>query len=467
MKRTLSLAIVTVMMTACVPTPVRVICDSSGSEADAPADKTVAINLYVDGTPSMRGYVNKSESRYSQTLETLLSVLQLEPMTFDGGNRTQSRPIEYFRLGKNGDTGKAAQKISREDYRLAQLPQFYGGEARFPSLAVSQIDAAIQPPDEGNELTVIVTDLYQEKEDAGKIADAMQTYLKRTQKSGAVGVLGIRSEFNGTVYTEGQSGASSFEYNSRGNPDRPFYVLLVGNLEDVHYYMDSLINRLDFGKEVQANLFSPYRIYKTSAQLQRKNQSDLTSAERQWVSSPDKGMRYHRLAIRLDNPAVQPLILRTKRDPIQLEFQATITPISLVLAPDKKAFTTTITPMTAPSGAQKEFQAAQNNPGLQQVLKLSDWKSDAAQLSFAAEIQPDKLRSGIYLFEATTILNTAGDPLPIPDWWGKWNSLPTSEDGKKTNDLKLFMSDLSARTIALMRQEPPLVGRFCYLIQRD
>jgi hypothetical protein len=466
MKGALSLAIVTLLMTACVPTQIKATCGSSNADADAPNDKSVAINLYVDGTPSMRGYVSQPESRYSQTLETLLSVLQDDPTALDGSIRKQSREVQYFRLGRNATTGKTEQKISRDETRAASLPQFYGGGTQ-PNLAVSQIDAAIQTPDEGNELTVIVTDLYQEKEDAGKIANAMQMYLKQTQKSGAVGVLGIRSEFNGTVYTEGQSGASSFEYNSQGKPDRPFYILFIGNLEDVHYYVDSLIKRLDFGKEIEADLFSPFRLYKTPAQLVRKTQKDLTSEERKWVSAPEQGMKYNRLVISLPDPTVQPLILRTKRDPIQMEFQATIAPISRVLISDDKAFELTITPMTAPSGSSREFQVDQSNPNLQQALNLSNWKVKDNQISFTAEIQPEKLRSGIYFFEATTKLDATGDPLPTPAWWAEWNSPPTSQQGTKTHDLKLFMSDLRARTIALMRDEPPLVGQFCYLIQRD
>jgi hypothetical protein len=465
MKRALGLAIVTLLMTACVPTQIKVTCGSANSKADPPVEKSVAINLYVDGTPSMRGYVSQPESRYAQTLKTLLSVLQDDPIAFDASTRNQSREVQYFRLGKDATTGKAEQKISRDEFRSAGLPEFYGG-AQFPNLAVSQIDAAIQPPDEGNELTVIVTDLYQEKEDAGKIANAMQTYLKQTQNGGAVGVLGIRSEFNGTVYTEGQSGALSFEHNSQGKPDRPFYVLLIGNLEDVHYYVESLIKRLNFGQEIKADLFSPYRLYKTPAQLIRKSQDDLTPEERKLVSSP-KGMKYSRLTISLPDPAVQPLLLRTKRDPIQMEFQATTAPIPRVLISDDKAFQTTITPMTAPSGQSKAFQADQSNPNLQQALKLSNWKPNDQQISFTTEIQPDKLRAGIYFFEATTTLNTTGDPLPTPDWWTEWNSPPTSQKGEKTHDLKGFMSELRGKTIALMRAQPPLVGRFCYVIQRD
>jgi len=458
--RWIGAAIAMFFLVACVPTQINLTC--ALPPVNHPTPSSLAIDLYVDGTPSMRGYVNAPSSRYQDTLEALLGILNIDPVAFDGSTRSPSRETQYFRLGVNDSTGKAIQKITREQYRQAELPQFYGGDATFPSLAVSQIDAAIKPPDADNKMTVIITDLYQAKEDAGMIANSIKEYLMKTHQGGAVGVLGIRSEFNGTVYTEGQAGAQSFPYNSKGQPQRPFYLLLIGNLEDVHFYIDTLLKRLSFGKEAQVDIFSPYQVYKTSAQLNRRTQNDLTPQERLLVSTPSQGIRHKQLAVNLKDPSVQPLVLRENRKPIQLAWQATLEPIPRVLAPNAEAFSTTITPKTF----QKSAFEADSNPALQQVLTLNNWQPEGNGLFFSAEIQPDKLRPGIYLFEAETTINAAGDPFPTPTWWQEWNSPPTSQDGAKTHELNLFLTDLKSKTMALMRQKPPLVGRFCYLIQR-
>jgi hypothetical protein len=460
--RWIGAAIAMFLLVACIPTQVNLTC--ALPTADHPAPPSLAIDLYVDGTPSMKGYVNAPSGRYQSTLEALLGILNIDPVAFDGSTRSQNRETQYFRLGVNDSTGKAAQKITRDQYRQAELPQFYGGDATFPSLAVSQIDTAVVPSDDGNKMTVIVTDLYQAKEDAEKIANSIKNYLMKTHQGGAVGVLGIRSEFNGTVYTEGQAGAQSFDYNSKGQPQRPFYLLIMGNLEDVHFYIDTLLKRLSFGKEVQVNIFSPYQMYKAPAQLNRRTQGDLTPEERLLVSAPIKRIRHRQLAVNLEDSTVQPLVLRENRKPIQLGWQATLEPISRVLTPNAEAFSSTITPKTF---RKSDFETDTSNTALQEVLTLNNWKPEGDNLSFSAEIHPDKLRPGIYLFEAETTINAVGDPFPTPTWWQEWNSPPTSQDGAKTHELQMFLTDLKSKMMALMRQKSPLVGRFCYLIQRN
>jgi hypothetical protein len=470
--RSLMAAIATALfLTACIPIPIDLTCDLSGTTVNGSSNQ-VSIKVYIDGTPSMQGFVSDPNGRYAQTLEKLLSVLKVEPIGLDGKPRSFSRAAQFFRLGRLDD-GKEVQVISREEYRQAELTDFYTGTApRFPLLEVSQIDAAIDPPSEGlNELTIIVTDLYQAQEDATKIVDNIKKYLSATNQNGAVGVLGVRSQFNGRVYTEALAGVGQFSYTSRGEPLRPFYILFIGQLDEVHFYLNKLQNDLIFNQGTEAVIFSPYRMYDKIASLDRKFQQDLykeiSPEQRKQITVPGVSLKHGRLVVNLKDQHVQPLILRSK-EAIALPFQVNLASISHIMTASE--LTTQVTPKSFNPqlfNGKGGFEPDTKHPSLQQVLSLKQLSPKESTLSFTAQIQPESIKpDGIYVFEVEARVNTSGEPLSEQSWWNDWNSLPTSTDGTKTHDLESFLSDLRNMTIGLMRQKPLIIGRFCYVIQK-
>ncbi len=226
---------------------------------------SLTVNIYIDGTPSMSGYVSTLDSRYIRTLDAVFNMLaQTTPSTLTGA--PSSKPlVNYLRLGKNDKTGELTQALSGSQHLQALEPGFYNGSS-FPSLAVTQIEAAIESAAAEN-LSLIVTDLYQEEQYVNQIVTQIQDKLDSIEQ-GAVGVIGVRSEFNGTVYTEARRGTGSFQYNLTSTPSHPFYILLIGRVDEVSFYMSDLqqrLNRLDFQEGVEAVLFSPERLYKASS----------------------------------------------------------------------------------------------------------------------------------------------------------------------------------------------------------
>jgi len=458
------------LVTACVPTQVEVTCNPPPSAVKQSAQTArLGINVYVDGTPSMQGFVADSNpnSRYVQTLKKLLSLLQTEPVSLQGQPRSFSRPPMFFRLGRNDRTGKDWESLkTTDDYRKAELPAFYSGSSGFPLLSVSQIDAAIVPPDEANELTIILTDLYQAQDNVTQMIKNIKQYLSKTQRQGAVGVLGIRSEFNGTIYTEAYRKSGKFPYNSNGQSLRPFYVLLLGQLDDVHFYLNKLLSS-GAGDGKEAVIFSPYHLHQTLAYWQRKSKADLTPEQSRSLQIPATGMKQgSRLVVQLRDEHVQPLSLHKKSQPIDLSYSVELLPISQVLGADTTALSTTTTPQSFDPKSRR-FQPDLHNASLQQVLIFKDWQVANNKLTFSTQIQPEKVQPpGIYKFEADVRVDATGEPLLDQTWWQEWHSSPSSTDGSKTHNLQNFLSDLKGLTIALMRQEPPIVGRFCYVIQK-
>ena len=92
-------------------------------------------------------------------------------------------------------------------------------------------------------LAVIVTDLFQDEGDINRlVAQLKEKYL---QKELAVGLLGIRSQFDGTVY---DAGINVPPIDHQG--DRPFYLLVLGRHADIAYYFDQIKAEFDESKTV-------------------------------------------------------------------------------------------------------------------------------------------------------------------------------------------------------------------------
>lgn len=462
-KRLFTLTIgVSLLITACIPEQASVTCPIPDmTRSDEPP--SVSIAVYVDGTPSMQGYVSSSTSRYAQTIEILLRVLKVESVGFDD----QPRPLSettYFRLGNHSATQKV-DRISEAEYRQAALNDFYSGTSpRLPFLQVAEIDAAIVPPStDQNKLTIIITDLYQREEDTAKIVTRIQQYIEASDQQGAVGIVGVRSEFKGTIYSESPAGSGDFFYASESNPQRPFYILFIGQIEDVHFYLDNLIEQLQFNQGIESVILSPYQMFMSVASLDKKTNDEITPEQRQQFSIPSNSIKHDRLVVNLEDPKIQPLILRSM-DLINWPMQVNLEPIGHVLLPSELEVSTT--PKSFNRNTQT-FEADAQFPSLQQAINLDDMNLDGNIVNLTTQINSEQISpSGIYVFESDVTVKTSGMPFSEPEWWSTWSGTKSRPSGNQTTDLNLFMTDLSNRMVSLMRRQPPLVGRFCYVIQK-
>jgi len=450
------------VVTACAPHQVESVCPPPDAQPTL-EQPNVNIEVYVDGTPSMEGYVSNPDSRYSQTIEKLLRVLKVEPVGLDG----QPRPLggtAYFRLGNRPD-GRKLDAISEAEYRQAKLSDFYSGTSlpRLPLLQVAEIDAAIvPPPSDRNKLTIIITDLYQREEDTAKIVTNLQKYVEASQQRGAVGILGIRSEFNGTIYSESPVGPGDFFYAMNSAPTRPFYVVFVGHLDDVHFYLDKLKRELQFGEGIEAMILSPYRLHHSVAFLNRQNGDNLSPEQRRQISIPISSVKQGGLVVNLTDPHVQPFSLR-QTEPLTWPTQTALSPISHVLMPSQLEIGTTA------HSFDPQTKSFIPDASLQQALSVPAVPLSGEALSVEAQINPGAIStSGIYFFQADATVNTSVDmPLEEPEWWSTWSGTKSRREGNKTTDLSLFMTDLKNRMVSLMRQQPLLVSRLCYVIHKN
>ena len=153
------------------------------------------------------------------------------------------------------------------------LKKFIENEAQFVNPDIGQIRAPEDPeeidandtPEEApvlanteGQLVVIVTDLFQDDSDITQlIGHVKDKYIK---KGVDVGLFGLRSQFDGTVYDIGSGEGSSLRYRSTpGNPEtfRPFYLLVLGRHADIAHYFDRLTAN---STDAQTIIFSRYLV---------------------------------------------------------------------------------------------------------------------------------------------------------------------------------------------------------------
>lgn len=172
------------------------------------------VNVYLDATMSMQGFVRGQEPRY---YSLLIEDLQGSAFWFKEAN------VDFHRFG--GDVGD----LSPGQQIQARRPEFY-------TELETRIDNVVEKADPSS-LSVIVTDLFQEDNDLHRLAQGIRDkYLKAGL---AVGVFGVRSSFSGEIFDIGVS--RSHVTHTR---KRPFYLVCLGRQSQIETLFVRLPERL-------------------------------------------------------------------------------------------------------------------------------------------------------------------------------------------------------------------------------
>ena len=236
------------------------------------SDRLVA-RIYFDATLSMRGFVVPGSTHYTRICPALESAIV-------SGWRDET--VNFFRFGER------VEPIDRNTYLQVGDESFYEtdiGIRTYIEKIIENEDPLVKPPMEGsntlegtteidvnnmpeegaeadsteNRLVVIVTDLFQDNGDINRLVPELKE--KCIKKGVDVGLFGLRSQFDGTVYDIGIGEGSSLRYRSTpGNLEtfRPFYLLVLGKHADIAHYFDRL--KTNGFSEAEAIIFSQYLV---------------------------------------------------------------------------------------------------------------------------------------------------------------------------------------------------------------
>lgn len=431
---------ISLLLTSCRPKTIIPTCDlSANNNITSTSDRkseSVTTTIQIDGTPSMQGFVkNFTNSRYAQTLD----LLDRASTTTWSNSQTQ-----YFRFGT------AKQQIDRQAYLQAKLPKFYAGSN--PIFRVSQIESAITPAAQ-DKVSIIVTDLYQKDSDTNLLLQKLkESYL---QKGYAVGVIAVRSEFDGIIYDVGIKN-TQFPYNTQGKKTeqfRPFYVIVLGSYGNLSSYFNKI-------KESANNLIKSEQYVIFYPQIV----SQISHFQTEQLPKLPKGIK------RLKTINDGKVLVRTSQQPLEvininknsdnnynINYQTTYNPLPYTLPIEPAAIATTSNVKSFDTQT-KDFQQIESTKALQ----LNNWNAAPKQLNFVTTVNSQELNPGVYLFTVDAIPKALKDW----EWWQKWNSDGVSFDGAKTNNLLPLFQGLKSIVTDLMQVERVSVGRFCYAIKK-
>lgn len=422
---------------ACSP-PVqeRVSCIAENTPINLQQSESLNTSIYVDGTLSMQGYVVPgAETRYGQTLQTLESIAT----TAWAGTKSS---VQYYRFGTK------SRRIERSSYRNALTPGFYGGGE---DVSVAAIDSVIQPPQDDS-LTIIVTDLYQKNADIALVQDAInKNYLVN---GFAVGVLGLRSEFNGTVFDVGLANRS-FQYNTSGLPPErwhPFYVIFLGKIGNIQYFVEQF-------RRAKPALFqqSNFDIFYSSPVTQTAtiNSQNLPNELPKGFRRP-KSINDGTVMIQASTANdVDFLISDGKAGEQKLSYnlRLRLLPNALRVNPQ----------FLIPEVRNQRYRKGEGFGASDQVFgQISSVNFNNDEMNLEAALNPDNLQKGVYLFRAS-FKPTAFEER---QWWQAWNASENQMDGSRTHKLLVFMQDLKRASETLMKKQSIPAAELCIVLQQ-
>ena len=293
-----------------------------------------------------------------------------------------------------------------------------------------------------------------------RLSDIIQkikaSYFNQRDRDYAVGIMGIKSEFNGTVYSASDAN-KKFQYNTQGKKSseyRPFYVLFLGHYQDIAEYFDKLEKEQNFGDISKLLIFSPEHLLADVSYLSSPTNLSSDLAAPNTLHNGD-------VSVEKNNQPIELLEIKQKNaERLEAEYQVSIRQSSHTLSIDPNDLKTEINVTAFDKFSKQEFKSV---PSAKKAINFDNWQLNNNKLKFTTVLNPINLdESNVYYFKVDAI---ALD-LQKPDWWKEWSS-NSGNEGSKTSNLYEFMNSLKNITLNSMDESNLTVGRFCYAIQKD
>ncbi|MDD1426744.1 hypothetical protein MEO94_20135 [Dolichospermum sp. ST_sed9] len=395
--------------------------------------KTIAIQF--DNTLSMQGFVKNTSSRYNQTLSLLADTVT---RAFN-----ESKPKYYsFNITRKQLSGVQA-------YKDAETPNFYQAQIPYAKLKTAITPFSDNPQDE---LSIIVTDLYQtdSSKDPSVLSILKENYI---QKGKAVGILAVKSEFDGFVYDVGKFGQKTLYKTNSSITDsyHPFYVIVLGTYENIAHYFDKI--KQDgkvFIQDAKFIIFYPPSVNQKIVFNFDSKQVLPEGMER--LASINNGQ----VIVEAKNSNSIDMLKISKNYNAQkgIEYQINYSPLPYTLG---------IEPSFQPFKSLEFKPEQQSFVETSQSLQFGNWQVQDNTISFVTEVNSIK-EPGVYKFAVDILANK----LKYQGWWKEWNfgDEDNKFDGSKTYNLQPFLQGLSDITLQQLPSNYS-IARICYAIQKE
>jgi len=452
-------------LTSCVPTKI----DLKGQpfQCPLPAASTPStsgqglpldIEVHIDGSGSMLGYVPENsidqETVYTDTLEALHQLFTTP--------RQDSPTLEYFRTGLNRETRVSTEKFNFNDRTANRLNPLTKGF--YQDSLTSQLQAAVTPlKNDRNRLLVLVSDLDQDSGAIEKITKAIQDHFfsQQTLQKTTYGIalMGIRSQFDGTVYSTDPSKIANFSYKNTNSPSsyRPFYLLWVGPVVELHQYLPQLAKKIEEeGGSTEISLFSPpdwqadFRLNPQTIPTLPDGMQTGTIKKGSVVIVEDQETPAHLFS--LSSRQTEKLTINYELSSAKSSSSYLVGMGEIIAQPQGWDFSNTEDPIDR---SPQEVSAE---------LDLINFQPQGEGLKFDLQFDPNQIEpSSLYVYRFDLVANG----LTTPKWWKEWDweSRKDQKDGTKTYQLKRFTEDLGTIAFDAMG-ENKTIGTVCFAVKK-
>jgi len=410
-----------------VPAP-----NSDTSDALESISGQLTAYVYIDSTVSMEGFVRPSSAtNYIQTLQVIESAINT-------GWKTSQ--IHFFKFGT-----KILPLKNREHLKAVKKEFYQTPETKIKTY----IEKVINEPKtcSNNSLTVIVTDLFQNDADVSLLTNVLNE--KCLKKNFAIGILGIGSQYDGTVYDVGiQSYSFSYKSNDTDTKTfRPFYLLILGKHADVANYFEQLKSNLSFIKDTfvifSRYIVNPLASFEGASMEEIRGLAEVTNI----ISTTSQDSRVKQFIIRKDSNVGFTATLKYNQLPYTIPF-------------DTKKLTTEVI------AKQFDFNDGfKENSDAKQSFNIEYLDSLKLKVNLTPTTLPG---NGIYSYEI--IISPSKNAYKGTYWWNdwdmdlsridKWRRNPKSFEGSKTLNLKPFMNNLWQANF--LTHQPKIARIYCY-----
>ncbi len=418
-----------------------------------PISKNLIARIYFDASASMQGFVVPSVSQYKNILRPLESVITI------GWKNGKS---EFFRFGEQ------VTSIDRNSYLRADAEDFYtelrtyiqkifeyeeklvSEKTDINNTSDDSIDDNTTPQDvnsngKENSLVIIVTDLFQDRQDVNLLVSQLRD--KYISKEHALGLLGVRSEFDGRVYN---LGTAPFLYHSEpGRPEtfRPFYLLVIGKHADISHYFDRI--KVNGFTEAQSIIFSRYLVDPLLSFGGTENKTERKNLNIRIINSDER-----------QNPHLKQYEIVNSSDPAKISTKIPYSPLPDAKTFDAETFEVSIIAKWSDEGETRISRNAQECLKVTSTLSKNDNGNAELNVEFSLDSQ-SLTRRAVYLYEVT--LRPDVNTFQAPEWCKEWD-MGDERNGAKTLNLVNFVRDLSLVTARMYR--PKIAIFHCYIIKK-
>lgn len=203
--------------------------DTEGSIPVTRPNLNKDMDIFIDSTPSMKGFAAKEAP--SEGFISILKGINSISTSLSGTTGV----VSYYGFGKH------SYKITQNQFNSAIRQDFYSEDDNNKETNLEAVFSQVAKKFEANKgskgyMGIIISDFFGQDSNFTPVLDKIKkNYL---EKDMAIGILAVRSYFDGTVFDIDRLSGGKLYKSEKGNNKsyRPFYVALLGRYEDVNSF---------------------------------------------------------------------------------------------------------------------------------------------------------------------------------------------------------------------------------------